>query len=461
VIKLVTGSTERPVEFPLIETSGELIAGSLPDNAIYLPYKGISRQHFSVSWKDGNWYVRDLSSTNGTLLNGQKISESIIRSNDIIQAGTMMIRVEASQQEFRPIEAVPTGSLLGDRKKTDKVGMVPLEQYSPIYSFTRLVIPDGMVMCQSQAMVEVYRKIDSICESDTNVMLVGETGTGKEMLAHMLHLSSRRASGPFEAINCAAIPTDLAESELFGIGEKVATNVNQRKGKMALADNGTLFLDELSAFPYDLQSKILRAVEERAVTPLGENRSVSVNFRLISATNLSPAELIRTHSLREDLYHRLATVEIQIPPLRERPEDLEVIIPALLHQISTNENKRFPGISTRLMSLLFHYSFPGNIRELINILRSTVVLAHPGELLDIHLIPEKILQFKTSSTSDIYENAMGNKPFDLRETLHEISRKMIEHALTLNNGNIKDTAAHLKVSTYGLRKMMKRLGITK
>ncbi|HSE43049.1 MAG TPA: sigma-54-dependent Fis family transcriptional regulator, partial [Acidobacteriota bacterium] len=318
MIKLVTGSDERPVAFPLVETSNELFAGSLPENSIYLPYKGISRQHFSLKWKNGNWYIRDLGSTNGTVLNGQKITESIIRPSDMIQAGTITIRVESYDQEFRPIESIPTPPTPEERKKTDKLGMVPLEQYLPVYSFNRLVIPDGMVMCKSPAMLEIYRRIDSVCESDANVLLVGETGTGKEVLAKMLHLSSKRVSGPFVAINCAAIPADLAESELFGIGEKVATNVNQRKGKMAAADNGTLFLDELSSFPFDLQAKILRAVEERSVTPIGENKPISVNFRLISATNLSPSELIRTHNLREDLYHRLSTVEIHIPPLRER-----------------------------------------------------------------------------------------------------------------------------------------------
>ena len=461
MIKLVTGSTERPIAFPLPETSDELIAGSLPENAIYLPYKGISRQHFSLKWKKGEWYIRDLESTNGTLLNGKKVKESIIRPGDTIQAGNVVIHVEASEQEFQPIETTSSGQSLEDRRKTEKVGMVALEGYQPVYSFTRLVIPDGMVMCKSSEMVDIYRKIDSICESDANVLLVGETGTGKEMLAKMLHLSSKRASEPFVALNCAAIPADLAESELFGIGEKVATNVNQRKGKMALADKGTLFLDELSSFPYDLQAKILRAIEEKTVTPLGENRPVNVNFRLISATNLSPAELIRTHQLREDLYHRLGTVEIYIPPLRERPEDLEVIIPTLLHQIASNENKKFPGISSRLMSLLFHYSFPGNTRELINILRSMVVLAHPGELLDIHLIPEKILQSKEPSDVDVFGNAFGNNPFDLRETLHNITRKMILHTLTLHDGNIKKAAAHLKLTTFGLRKMMKRLEIKK
>jgi transcriptional regulator with PAS, ATPase and Fis domain len=308
-------------------------------------------------------------------------------------------------------------------------------------------------------MMEVYQKIHSICKSSTNVMLVGETGTGKEMMANMIHLSSNRRNKPFIAINCAAIPENLAEAELFGIGEKVATNVSQRKGKMMLADQGTLFLDELSAFPYALQAKILRAVQDKCITPIGQSSAIPVDFRLISATNQEPSELVRDQKLREDLYHRLATVEIDLPPLRERKEDLEVMIPVLLFRIAKSENKRLSGISKRLMTELMQYSYPGNVRELINILRSIAALAHPGEIVDVHLLPEKML--KPSNASISIPHTFGEKPHDINQTLNEVRSELIVQALELYRGNVKKAAEHLNLTPFGLRKMISRLGIKK
>jgi DNA-binding NtrC family response regulator len=172
--------------------------------------------------------------------------------------------------------------------------------------------------------------------------------------------------------------------------------------------------------------------------------------------------LIRDQKLREDLYHRLATVEIELPSLRERKEDLEILIPALLHQITKKDNKRLAGISKKLMASLMEYSYPGNIRELINILRSMVALAHPGEILDVHLIPEKILHPQTTEDSGpLVQSNFGLKPYDLRKTLQDITRELIVQALSLNHGNIKKAAAHVKISQFGFRKMMKRLGIEK
>lgn len=452
----------RPIAFPLSDTHSEIVAGSLPENAIYLPYKGISRRHFSLFKKKNSWWIRDLGSKNGTSINGKTIIESAIGQGDLIQAGTLQIRVETSEDDVHSIEPFSEQSTSSDSQETDRVGVVTVKDADPIYSLPNLVFPEDLIPCKSAAMMEVYQRIHAVSRSDVNVMLVGETGTGKEMMATMIHLSSNRANGPFVAINCAAIPEDLAETELFGIGEKVATNVSQRKGKMALADKGTLFLDELSSFPYSLQAKILRAVQDKSITPIGENKSVSVNFRLISATNQEPDELIRDQKLREDLYHRLATVEIDLPPLRERKEDIPVLVPALLYKIAKKEDKRLSGISKKLMSLLMSYSYPGNIRELINILRSMVALAHPGEILDVHLIPEKILQPPTQSdTEELSKESFGEKPYDLRKTMQDKTKDLIVQALALHQGNVKKAAAHLKVTTFGLRKMMKRLGIEK
>jgi arginine utilization regulatory protein len=461
VITLVVESGARPIAFPLSEALGEIVAGSLPENAIYLPFRGISRRHFSVFKKQDSWYIRDLGSTNGTMVNGKKIIEGPIRIGDLVQAGTAQIRVEASDDSIQAIEILSQYESRQNTQRTDKVGTVPLKNATPIYSFPKLVFPEDFIPTTSAVMNDIFKKVHSICESDAGVLLVGETGTGKEMMARMLHLSSKRSKGPFVAINCAAIPDELAEAELFGIGEKVATDVSKRKGKIALADSGTLFLDELSSFPYELQAKVLRALQDKSVTPIGESKPIQVDFRLISATNQDPVDLISNQKLREDLYHRIATVEIDLPPLRERKEDLEVLIPALLHQIAQKEDKRLSGISKKLMTLLVNYSYPGNIRELMNILRSMVALAHPGEILDVHLIPEKMLNQKTDAIKQQLVEPKSGKPYDLRKTVQDFTRELITQALVQNDGNIKKTASHLKLTTFGLRKMMKRLGIKK
>jgi len=443
-----------------METATEMIAGSLPENEIYLPFKGISRKHFSVIKKKNEWWIKDLGSTNGILINGKKVTEAPLHRGDQIQAGTAMIRIDLTDDEIQTIQPPGNAEPKNEALETDKVGMVPLQSQVPVYSFSKLRFPEDFIPCNSPAIMEVLQKINSISDSDASVLLFGETGTGKEMMARTLHLSSKRSTGPFIAINCAAIPADLAETELFGIGDKVATNVSQRKGKIVAADKGTLFLDELSAFPYDLQAKVLRALQEKLVTPIGESRAIPVDFRLVSATNQQPQELIQGQKLREDLYHRIATIEIDLPPLRKRKEDLEILIPALLYQISKDENKHLAGISKRLMAILINYDYPGNIRELTNILRSMVALAHPGEILDIHLIPEKVLDVRTFGGPQFLDEKKS-KPYDLRETVQNVTKDLIVQALAQNNGNIKKTADYLKVTTFGLRKTMKRLGIRK
>jgi DNA-binding NtrC family response regulator len=455
MLTLVADCYGRTVTFPLREDLKEIRAGSLPDNTIYLPYKGVSRHHFLLLFKESRWLLQDLGSKNGTSLNGEKITEGFIQTGDTIQAGIIRLSVKASRKE--EIEAVPlkeTVILQAGDPETDKLGHLPLKDQESIFSFPRLRFPEGLVLGKSPVMMEVYQKLHAIAESDANVLFVGETGVGKEMFAQTLHLSGKRSQGPFVPVNCAAIPSALAEAELFGIGEKVATDVASRKGKMVLADRGTLFLDELSSIPADLQAKLLRAVEDRAIAAVGEHRAQKVDFRLTAATNQHPKELLRVGRLREDLYHRLATVEIHIPPLRERKGDIEILIMGLLQHLSGKEAKHIPAITRRLFAELSTYSYPGNVRELINILTSMVALAHPGEVLDVHLLPPKVREERVEDLLDLDQTSLN-----LHEALDEMSRRMITRALKLHNGNISRTAQHLGLTPFGLRKMIKRLGI--
>ncbi len=459
MIRLVAVCNERTITFPLTNGLKEVTAGSLPENEIYLPYKGISRRHFSVIHNDQGWFVQDLGSTNGTSLNGKNVERAPLKAGDVIQIGAIKIRVETTSQEVQQIDLPATG--VTQARKTDKYGEVPFRAEEIPYSFPNLVFPDEMILGKSSVMMEIYFKLQSVARTDMNILFVGETGSGKDYLARMVHLSSGR-SGAFVPVNCAAIPSELVEAEMFGIGDKVATNVSQRKGKIAAADGGTLFLDELSAFPVGLQAKILRAIEEKRIELVGETRSTPVDFRLISATNEDPKELIRAGRLRQDLYYRLSSVEFYIPPLRERKEDLEVLIPAALKQIAEKENKRITSISKRLFALLLNYSYPGNVRELMNILKAIVAFAHSGEILDIHLVPEKLLGGNAAGEiSDFAESRLRQGDLDLRNTVDEFTRSFVVRALRIHGGNVPRAAKQLKVTTFGLRKMMKRLGISK
>lgn len=450
----------RTIQFPLTEGLQEINVGSRPENHIYVPYKGVSRLHFSLFRERQEWVLKDLGSTNGTLVNGSRITEKTIHPGDVISAGIVEFTVterDDSDLVFIPPKALP----IADTEKTDKVDSAILLDEG-VFDSARLVFPEGMVPGKSASMAEIYRRLDSIADSDVNILLIGETGTGKEMIARILQLSGKHAKGPFIAVNCSAIPSDLAEAELFGIGEKVATDVSRRKGKIAMADRGTLFLDELSTFPMGLQAKILRAIEEKSVTPIGEHQPNPANFRLICATNEDPKDLIQNGRLREDLYHRIATVEIFIPPLRERKEDLPVLILGLLRDLAAREKKPLFAMSKKLFSLLMEYSYPGNVRELANLLRSMLALSHPGEILDTHVAPGKLLEGKhelTGAEKSESEKTAADS-MDLRATLDDVTRKWICRALNLHKGNITAAAKSLKLSPFGLRKMMKRLEIS-
>ena len=457
MVVLIAKCSGRTIRFPLRDDLNEITAGSVPENTLYLPYKGVSRRHFSIHKTPDGWLLRDQKSTNGTRLNGSLVTESIINVGDRIDAGVVEVTVQYFGSE-KLIQLHEERSIPRKDSTEDLSGVSELEEESTL-TFRKIVFPEGIVPGRSSQIVDIYQKIHSLSNSDVSVLLLGETGVGKEGIAKMLHLSGKRCAGPFIAVNCAAIPSELVESELFGIREGVATSVTQRKGKIILADKGTLFLDELSACPIEFQAKLLRAVEEKLVYPVGEHNPVKVDFRLISATNVKPSELILSGKLRQDLYHRVASVEIEIPPLRDRREDIKPTVRGLLQQMVKKENKPIAGISRKLMSALVSYSYPGNVRELVNILNSMVALAHQGEILDVHLAPEKLLQGKNLESEETPREEPAPESIDLHLALNETSRNLIHRALELQSWNIAKTAKYLNVTGYGLRKMMKRLGI--
>jgi formate hydrogenlyase transcriptional activator len=237
------------------------------------------------------------------------------------------------------------------------------------------------IVGESRGLREVLELVDLVASTDSTVLLRGETGTGKELIARAIHDRSRRRAKSFVKVNCAAIPSGLLESELFGYERGAFTGaIAQKTGRLELADQGTLFLDEIGDIPLELQPKLLRLLQEREFERLGSTRTKQVNLRVIAATHRDLEDMILHNLFRSDLYYRLNVVPISIPPLRERPEDIPLLVRYFARQFGRQMNKTIGAISPETMEMLVQYAWPGNIRELQNIIERSVVIHERGNL---------------------------------------------------------------------------------
>jgi DNA-binding NtrC family response regulator len=243
------------------------------------------------------------------------------------------------------------------------------------------------IVGSSQQMQSIFEMIDSVAESDANILIIGESGTGKELIANAIHYKSLRAKKPFVKINCSALPKELIESELFGHTKGAFTGATMDKtGLISRADGGSLLLDEIGEMPVELQPKLLRVLQERVYYRLGSEKAQEASFRLISSTNRSPLDAIRDGRLREDLYYRINTIEIHVPPLRERVEDIRHLADYFLEQVVTQYQRQQCRISQDSYQRMFEYSWPGNVRELQHAIERAVLLCK-GETIDIETLP--------------------------------------------------------------------------
>jgi DNA-binding NtrC family response regulator len=243
------------------------------------------------------------------------------------------------------------------------------------------------IIGNSKAMQDIYEIIDGVAESDANILILGESGTGKELIANAIHFKSLRAKKPFVKINCSALPKELIESELFGHTKGAFTGATiDKTGLISRAEGGSLLLDEIAEMPVELQPKLLRVLQERAYYRLGSEKAQEADFRLISSTNRDPLESLREGRLREDLYYRINTIEIRLPPLRERVEDIQHLAEHFLQQFAKKYQRPSCRISQETYQRLFDYSWPGNVRELQSVLERAVLLCK-GETLSIDALP--------------------------------------------------------------------------
>lgn len=307
---------------------------------------------------------------------------------------------------------------------------------------------------KSKAMQRVFSMIDRIKNIDSSVFITGESGTGKELVARSIHNSGKRKAGPLEIVNCAAIPESLLESELFGYEKGAFTGAVQRKeGKWVAANGGTLFLDEISEMPVALQAKLLRVIQERELTPLGSNKKISLDVRIISAANKNLEQMVREGTFREDLYFRLNVIPISIPPLRERKEDLPILINHFLEKNCFEMNMERKSLSAAARRLLLEYSYPGNVRELGNILEYTVALSTDKEILEADLpLP---VQEKKPALYKENPNSEQDINIPIGASLKEVEKEVILATLNHCGWHRQKTADVLQISERSLRDKIK------
>lgn len=316
---------------------------------------------------------------------------------------------------------------------------------------TRLQQRDNFgIVGNNTELRHVRSVIRTAAPSDVSVLIEGESGTGKEMIATALHEHSLRAQRPFIRINCAAIPATLIESELFGYRKGAFTGADHdRRGLIEATAGGTLLLDEIAEMPVYLQTKLLRVLQERTVRRLGDEREIAVDFRLISSTNRETGQMIREGLLRQDLYFRVSTVRIIVPPLRERLDDLMVLSETLLQRVARKYKKRMRGISPSSFSILMRYNWPGNVRELESVIEHAVLFA-TGD----YLMPEDLPAHLHKAPASNYLCVIP--PYLTKE---DIEREAIAQTLERTGGNIKKTARILNYNRPTLYRKLRRFGL--
>lgn len=310
----------------------------------------------------------------------------------------------------------------------------------------------------SQKMKEVFNLIYRLCKVDTTVLIRGENGTGKELVARAIHFNSPRKSGPFTAINCGAIPESLMESELFGHEKGAFTGAVERKiGKFQIANNGTLFLDEIGELRPDMQVKLLRVLQEKKFTPVGSNREVKTNTRIIAATNRNLEKMMEDGSFREDLFYRLNVMPIFLPPLRDRTDDIPALVPHFIKKFAKQHASQITSINPEALEILKSYRWPGNIRELENVIERAFIVENSNQI-TAESLPENIRE--SGKEQALKSTPLGyTGPLDFDAFKDQMEKDFIVSALKANNGRINQTVAQANIPKNTLLRKIRKYGI--
>ena len=450
--RLVRKEADKEPEVHLFDQPTVRI-GALTDNDLVISNDTVSRFHCQILQEEDEYVLKDLNSTNGTFIDGVRIREAFLAPGSRVKLGESEFTFEPADEKIRvePAETTKYGDIVG----------------------------------QNVRMRQIFHILDRISTSAATVVIEGETGTGKEVVARTIHQKSTRSNGPFIVFDCGAVPENLMESELFGHEKGSFTGaMRARKGLFEMAHGGTLFLDELGELSIDLQPKLLRVLESREVRPVGSNRSTPVDVRVIAATNRNLAEEVAAGRFRQDLFYRLSVVRLVLPPLRERPDDVPLLVDHLLNKEQHNRTPeghlRITTMGAPALRALQGYHWPGNVRELANVIERACSFADgltidAGDLPDYithgHLtnLPNNPAEVVASGGHQVVPGDPAvHSPAHLAEMAFKDAKETwvatfesdyIESLLKKNDYNISSAAREADIDRKYFRKLMKKYGI--
>ncbi len=373
-----------------------------------------------------------------------KATVIIVSALSDIKSAVNSIKKGATDFVNKPFELEELTSVMENALNRKKLEMENLYLKTALSEKTSY----GSLIGKSLAMKRIFELVDTVAKSSSSIIITGESGTGKELVAQAIHQKSLRCQYPFVAINCAAIPDNLFESELFGHERGAFTGAFERRiGKFEMAHMGTLFLDEIGCMPTNLQSKLLRAIQENKIERIGGTKPIEVDVRIVSATNQDLTQAIQDKNFREDLFYRLNVIPVHLPPLRERKEDIPLLIFHFLKRFNEELKKNIKGISKEAEQVLLNYNWPGNVRELSNVIERAVVLCQKNEI----AAPDLFVLVQNTYPTTAAQN--------LDEAVNNFKREFLLQALKHNNNNHTQTAKNLGIHRSTLLSKLKNLGI--
>ncbi|MBI5534363.1 MAG: sigma 54-interacting transcriptional regulator [Deltaproteobacteria bacterium] len=433
-ITIVQSPTREDIDKSFTFARDELRIGSSPDGDVVVNDPSVSREHLAVRVGPHGWALWDLGSTNGTFIGELRVERVAVSDEVLVRVGKSALRVEPLAETVE-------------------------QEISPRARF-------GRMLGSSAAMREVFAVLERIAATDLTVLVEGETGTGKELAAEGLHEASGRA-GAFVAVNCGAIPRELIESELFGhVKGAFSGAVRERTGAFLSADKGTLFLDEVGELPLDMQAKLLRALERREVKPVGSDRALPLDCRIVAATNRVLAKEVTSGRFRQDLFYRLAVVVVRIPPLRTRLEDLRMLVDHIQDEMARRRTAAGLAPWARLdeasIAMLMRHDFPGNVRELRNVVERWAVLGS-GQPLAAEATDAATQQGPTAAASDpgAVDGTLLTLPYHEAKDawVERFDRTYVEEILKRSGGNVSKAARDAGVDRRHLQRLMARFGV--